>query len=69
MIIEIGPRTIGKCHFKFHNCTAKALNIVKKVLVAKDGEQVWTCHQCMVEKVKIDREYYLKNLKNIRETL
>lgn len=55
MLIEVGPRTIGKCEFKYSDCTSKGFSIVKKVLLAKDGHTLWVCHSCMMEKIRFDR--------------
>ncbi|MFT6068446.1 MAG: hypothetical protein ACJAT2_000213 [Bacteriovoracaceae bacterium] len=56
MLIEVGPRTIGKCELRYPDCNGKSFSIVKKVLLAKDGHTAWVCHSCMMEKLKFDRE-------------
>jgi hypothetical protein len=63
MLIEIGPRKIGRCELMLDGCTAKGLNIIKKVLIAKDGEAAWVCQKCMLNKVKNDHEDYVKERK------
>lgn len=55
MLIEVGPRTIGKCDLKFEECKGKGFSIVKKVLLAKDGQTAWVCQSCLFKKVKQDR--------------
>lgn len=55
MLIEVGPRTIGKCDLKYSECTGKTFSIVKKVLLAKDGQTAWVCQSCLMDKVKQDR--------------
>ncbi len=55
MLIEVGPRTIGKCNLKFEECTGKGFSIVKKVLLAKDGQTAWVCQSCLIKKVRDDR--------------
>ena len=55
MLIEVGPRTIGKCELKYSGCTGKAFSIVKKVLLAKDGHTSWVCQTCLLNKIKQDR--------------
>lgn len=67
MLIDIGPRIIGRCDLRFSECTAKHFNIVKKVLMAKDGKTAWACRNCVVEKVKVDNEDYAKNKKKYEQ--
>ncbi|MBK24078.1 MAG: hypothetical protein CME70_08775 [Halobacteriovorax sp.] len=55
MLIEVGPRTIGKCNLKFEGCTGRKFSIVKKVLLAKDGQTAWVCQSCLIRKVRDDR--------------
>jgi hypothetical protein len=55
MLIEVGPRTIGKCEFRYSGCTGKSFSIVKKVLLVKDGRTPWVCQSCLQKKVKLDR--------------
>lgn len=61
MLIEVGPRTIGKCDLKFEGCSGKKFSIVKKVLLAKDGQTAWVCQSCLIKKVKMDRQEVIRN--------
>ena len=63
MLIELGPRMIGRCQLGLKGCTAKNFNIVKKVLMAKDGKSAWVCQKCLLKKVKMDHEEYKKRRK------
>lgn len=56
MLIEVGPRTIGKCDLRSSECTGRTFSIVKKVLLATDGQTAWVCQSCLIDKVKRDRK-------------
>lgn len=56
MLIEIGPRKIGRCELRYDGCTAKGFNIVKMILVAKDGRNAWACQKCLYKQAKLERE-------------
>ncbi|MBT3583821.1 MAG: hypothetical protein HN509_02855 [Halobacteriovoraceae bacterium] len=58
MLIEVGPRSIGRCELNIDGCTGKSINIIKKVLLAEQAQVVWVCQKCLHYRAIEDRKYY-----------
>lgn len=55
MMIELGPRTVGRCQIQLPGCGAHDYAIVKKYMIGT-GDIHWVCEKCIATMAAKERE-------------